>query len=140
MDLSTWEFPDNPFQRVFDDLMELQMQYYRLEHITRGANHALHDCGPGNILRELAKTADRKELDQAQKELSHAKTENVHLQAQVTAMAHELSQKSDEIRRYHAEQAVAFRRIRDLVGQPADIVTKAQLYDQLVGSADPASA
>ena len=77
MDLSTWEFPDNPFQQVFDDLMELQMQYYRLEHITWGATHALNDCGPGNILRELAKTADRKELDQAKKELSHAKTENV---------------------------------------------------------------
>ena len=26
VDLSTWEFSDNPFQRVFDDLTELQMQ------------------------------------------------------------------------------------------------------------------
>ena len=124
---------------LFDDLTELQLQYYRLEHITRGANHALNDCGPGNILRELAKTVDRKELDQAKKELDHVKTENAHLQAQVTAMAQELSQKNNVIRKYHAEQVMSFQQIRDLVGQPADIATKAQLYDQLVGSGDPAS-
>ena len=32
----------------------LQLQYHRFEHITRGVNQALNDCGPGNILRELA--------------------------------------------------------------------------------------
>ena len=67
MDLSAWRFPDNPFQRVYADLADLQLQYYRLEHITRGANQALNDYGPGNILRELAKRADRKELDQARR-------------------------------------------------------------------------
>ena len=55
-------------------------------------------------------------------------------------MAQELSQKSDEIRKYHADQAVVFQRIRDLVGQPAEMATKAQLYDQLVESRDPTSA
>ena len=55
-------------------------------------------------------------------------------------MAQELSEKSDLIWKYHAEQAVVFQRIRDLVGQPAEIATKAQLYDQLVGSGDPTSA
>ena len=69
VDLSTWEFPENPFQRLYDDLADLQTQYYRLEHFTRGANAALNDCGPGNILRELAKRADRKELDHAKREL-----------------------------------------------------------------------
>ena len=108
MDLSTWRFPDNPFQRVYHDLADLQTQYYRLEHITRGANQALNDCGPGNILRELAKRVDRKELDQAKKELNHVKTENAHLTAQVSGMAQELSRKSEEIRKYHAEQSVVF--------------------------------
>ena len=65
VDLSTWQFPENPFQRVFADLSDLQTQYYRLEHITRGANQALNDCGPGNILRVLVKRADQKELHQA---------------------------------------------------------------------------
>ena len=51
-------------------------------------------------------------------------------------MAQELSQKSEEIRKYHAEQAMVFRRIWELVGQPTEIVNKAPLYDQLVGSGD----
>ena len=68
------------------------------------------------------------------------KTENAHLNAQMAAMAQELSQKSEEIWKYHAEQAVVFRRIRELVGQPGEIVNKARLYDQLVGSGDPVTA
>ena len=50
VDLSAWTFPENPFQRAY-------------------ADQALNDCGPGNILRELANKVDRKELDQAKKEL-----------------------------------------------------------------------
>ena len=63
VDPSAWGFPENPFKCVHDKLEELQTQYYRLEHITKGANLALGGCGPGNILREIAKRADRKELD-----------------------------------------------------------------------------
>ena len=69
MDLSAWRFSNNPFQRVYVDLADLQLQYYQLEHITRGANKALNNCGPGNILQELAKRADWKSFDQAKKEL-----------------------------------------------------------------------
>ena len=87
MDISAWDFPENPFKRVQEGLEDLQTQYFRLEHIAKGANHALDNCGPGNILWELAKRADRKELEQA-------KTENAHLIAQVAAMTHELSQKA----------------------------------------------
>ena len=133
MDLSAWDFPENPFKRIHDELADLQTQYYRLEHITRGSNQALDNCGLGNILRELAKRADRKELDQV-------KMENAHLNAQVAAMAQELSQKSEEIRKYDADYAVVFSRIRELVGHPGEIVNKARLYDQLVWSGEPASA
>ena len=55
-------------------------------------------------------------------------------------MAQELSQKDEEIRKYHAEQAVVFRQIREQVGQSAEMANKARLYDQLVGSGDPTSA
>ena len=68
------------------------------------------------------------------------KTENAHLNAQVAAMAQELSQKSEEIRKYHAEQAVVFNRIWELVGHPGEIVNKARLYNQLVESGEAASA
>jgi hypothetical protein len=55
-------------------------------------------------------------------------------------MTQELSQKSEEIRKYHAEQAVVFSRIRELVGHPGMILNKARLYDQLVESGEPVSA
>ena len=51
--------------------------------------------------------------------LEQVRNENALLQAQVTAMSEELGQKSEELRRYHTEQSVAFRRIRELVGNPA---------------------
>lgn len=116
MDPSGWDFPDNPFKRVHDELEELQTQYYRLEHIIKGASLAVGGCRPGNILREIAKRADRKELEQARRELDQARMDNVHLHAQMAAMLEELGQKSEEIRKYHAEQTVIFGRIRELIG------------------------
>ena len=47
----------------------------------------MNDCGPENILQELAKRADQKELDQVKKKLEQVKTENAHLNAHVAAMA-----------------------------------------------------
>ena len=90
IDLSTFEFPEAPFKRVRDELTELQNRYFRMEHITRGVNRALGNCGPGNILRELAKRTDRKQVETR-------KTENAQLTAHVTAMTRELVQKSEEI-------------------------------------------
>ena len=55
-------------------------------------------------------------------------------------MTQELSQKSEEIRKYHAEQVVVFSRIRELVGHPGEIVNKARLYDQMMDSGEPSSA
>jgi hypothetical protein len=140
VDLSSWEFPETPFKRVYEELDELQAQYYRLEHITKGASTTLGGCGPGNIIREIAKRADsRKELEEVKREFDLAKTDNAHLHAQVASMAKELGQKNEEIRKYHAEQAVVFNQIRELVGHPGEVVTKAQLYDQLAEAGDPTS-
>ena len=87
---STWRnvdpsglgFLENPFKRIHDKLEELQTQFYRLEHITKGASLALGGCGPKNILREIANRADRKELHQARRELDQVRMENAHLHAQ----------------------------------------------------------
>jgi hypothetical protein len=121
-------------------LDELQTQYHRLEHITKGASVALGGCGPGNILWEIAKRTDRKELEQVKKELDQAKTDNAHLHVQMASMAEELGQKSEEIRKYHAEHTVVFTQIRELIGHPGKIVNKARLYDQLVEFGDPVFA
>ena len=73
-------------------------------------------------------------------ELEQVRNENALLHAHVTAMSEELGQKSEELRRYHAEQSVAFCRIRELVGNPAEVVNKTHLYDRLLTTEDPASA
>jgi hypothetical protein len=140
VDLSSWDFPETPFKRVYGELDELLAQYHRLEHIIKRASMALGGCGPGNIIREIAKRTDRKKLEQVKRELDLAKTDNAHLHAQMASMAKELGQKNEEIQKYHAEQTLVFNQIRELVGHLGEVVNKARLYDQLVESGDPASA
>jgi hypothetical protein len=134
IDLSTFELLETPFKRARAELItNLQNQYWRLEHITHGVSRALGNCGPKNILWELAKKTDRSKVDALE-------TEKAQLAAQVAAMTQELAQKSEEIRRYQAEHTVVVNRVRELVGHPGEIVNKAHLYDQLMESADPFSA
>jgi hypothetical protein len=66
--------------------------------------------------------------------------EKAQLAAQVEAMTLELTQKSEEILRYKAEQTVVLSKVRELVGHLGEVVNKAHLYDQLLGSVDLASA
>ena len=58
----------------------------------------------------------------------------------MAALSEELGQKSEEIRKYHAEQTVVFSQIQELIGHPGEFVNKAWLYTQLVESGDPISA
>ena len=41
VDLSAWDFLENPFKRVKEGLEDLQNQYFQLKHIARGAKQAL---------------------------------------------------------------------------------------------------
>ena len=49
VDISAWDFSENPFKRIHNEWEDLQTQYYRLEHITKGANRALDNCGRENV-------------------------------------------------------------------------------------------
>jgi hypothetical protein len=140
VDLSSWGLPENPFKQAYEELDKLQVQYYRLEYITKGASAVLGGCGPGNIIREIAKrTTSRQELEEVKRKFDLARADNAHLHAQVASMAAELGQKNEEIRKYHAEQAAVFNQIRELVGHPGEVVAKTQLYDQLGEEGDPKS-
>ena len=99
IDMSTFEFPDGPFKRVWEELTELHNQYFRMEHITRGVHRALDNCGPGNTLRELATRTDRKKVEALE-------TKKAQLATLLAAMTQELTQKSEEIRKYQAEHIV----------------------------------
>ena len=140
VDASDWEIRDLPFQVTHDNLTEMQVEYHRLEFVVRGASQALGGCRPGNIIREINRRADRRELEQAKKELEQARLENAHLQAQRASMAEELARKSEEIRKLQGEQAAVIDRVREYVGHPGELATKARLYDQLAASGEPVSA
>ena len=60
-------------------------------------NRALNNCGPKNILQELAKRMDQKQVEALE-------IEKAHLATEVAAMTQELAQKNEEIRKHHAEQ------------------------------------
>ena len=77
--LSNFELPETPFQRVQTEVIHLQNQYFKLEHITRGVSWAFGNCGPENILREVAQVTDRSKIQALD-------TENAQLAAQVAAM------------------------------------------------------
>ena len=47
-------------------------------------------------------------------------------------MAEELGQKGEEVRKYHAEQAMVFTRIRELIGHPGDPTSAKQTIPILV--------
>ena len=96
-------------------------------------SRALENFGPGNILRDVARVTDRSKIQALE-------TGKTQLAEQVAAMTQELTQKSEEIRKYQSEQGVVLSRIRELVGHREEVVNKAQLYDQLMKSADPSSA
>ena len=69
-----------------------------------------------------------------------AELQTQYYQMKHITMTQELSQKSKEIWRYHAEHVVVFSRIRELVGHPGEVINKAHLYDRMMESADPTSA
>ena len=94
---------------------------------------ALDNCGPKNILRELAKKMDRAKVEALE-------TEKAQLAAQVAAMTTELVEKSEEIRRYHMEQTVVLNHVRDLVGDTGEVVNKAHMYDRLMESEELSAA
>lgn len=133
IDLYSFKYPETPFKRVREEITNLQNQYFRLEHITHGVSRALDNCGLKNILWELAKKTDPLKVDALE-------TEKAQLAAQVATMTPELAQKSEEIRRYKAEQTIVMNRVQDLVGNPGEVVNKVHLYDKLMETAEFSSS
>jgi hypothetical protein len=81
---ATSEPPEAPFKRVRAKLTNLEIEYWRLEHITRGVSQALGNCNARNILRALARKMDRSKVDALKKE-------KAQLAAHVAAMTRELT-------------------------------------------------
>lgn len=69
--LSSFEFSDEPFKRIREEMNQLQSQYARLEHVSRSACRLLNDYHPKNIIRELEKLV--RQLKTATSEEQNAK-------------------------------------------------------------------
>ena len=53
--MTSFDFEDNPFRQIWEEMNQLQVHYSKLEFVTKGASKLLGDCKPGNITKELKK-------------------------------------------------------------------------------------
>ena len=67
--MSSFNFEDNPFHRIQEEMDQLQGQFSKLEYVTKGASKLLGDYMPGNIVKELKKL---KQQDTATLEATNA--------------------------------------------------------------------
>ena len=87
--MSSFNFEDNPFRQIREEMDQLHGQYSKLESVTNGASKLLGDCRPSNIIKELKKL---KQQDTATMEAS-----NATLLSQVVELKVELALKDEEI-------------------------------------------
>ena len=51
--MTSFDFEDNPFWRIREEIDQLQGQYSKLEYVPKGACKLLGDCKHENLLRTL---------------------------------------------------------------------------------------
>ena len=121
----SFNFQDNPFQRIQEEIDQLQSQYSKLEYVTKGACKLLGDCKPMDLCKKLEKVVKRK--DTTTSEANYAK-----LAGQVANLDIEIAKKNKEIRQLHAQSKEGLDRIRDFIGNLGDVVNKARFFDNKV--------
>ncbi len=125
--VSSFDFQDNPFKRIREELDQLQSQYSRLEFVTRKACELLGDCRPKHLATEIGKL---------QKESKGGKFEeqNRILTEQVGTLTKELAGKQEEVQTLRGEAQTRLARIEGYISHSGDIVNKAKLFDVEVRS------
>ena len=53
--MTSFNFEDDPFQQIWEEMDQLQVQYSKLEFVTKEASKFLGDCKLGNIIKKLKK-------------------------------------------------------------------------------------
>ena len=118
--MGSFDFEDDPFRWMREEIDVLQGQYSKLESVTKEASKLLGDCKAGNICKEL------KKLKQEDKSLMQA--HNTKLRLQVADLQMELKAKDEEIHQLRA-QMKSLENIREVVGTPGDVLNKAHLFN-----------
>ena len=59
--MTSFNFEDNPFQRIQEEIDQLQCQYSKMEYLTKGACKLLGDYKPIDLCKELEKVVQKKD-------------------------------------------------------------------------------
>ena len=92
--MTSFDFEDNPFRRIREEMDQLQGQYSKLEYATKGACKFLGNYKPANLCKELEKLQ--------QKDTAMLKATNMTLLSQVVDLKVELAMKNKEIHQLQA--------------------------------------
>ena len=121
--IGSFDFEEDPFRQVKEEMELLEGQYSKMEAVTREASKLLGDCKAGNIIKELKKL--KKEDN------SELKTHNTQLKVRVNDLQATVKAQDEEIRKLRI-QVKSLEKIREVIGTLGDVLNKAQLFDNNV--------
>ena len=118
--MTSFDFEDNPFRRIQEEMDQLQRQYSKLEFVKKRASKLLGNCRPKNIVKELKKLK--------QQDMSTLEATNTTLSSRVAKLRVEMAKKDEEICQLRI-QTESLERIREAVGNPGNVMNKVRLFD-----------
>ena len=130
--MGSLDLNEDPFRRVQDELDQVQSRYSKMELVIKGASKLLDDCKAGNIYKELKKFKE--------KDTTSLEGANATLSSQVQELKVVLALKDEEIRELKGQQAESWGWIREVIGNPGEVVNKAHLFDNDVKTEGKLSA
>ena len=113
--------PDDPFQRVQDDLYQVQSRYNKMEIVIRSATKLLGDCKARNLSKEIRKLKEEGN--------SRLKAYNEQLKLRITELQGIVKSQRAEVERLRARNA-DLGKIREALALPGDVINRAQLFDE----------
>lgn len=129
-DLSFLESDVQPFDRLRNELDQVESHYTKLETVVKGASRLLGDCKAANIGKEIRKL--KAEDDSTLKKHIEA------LKTRVSEQQAMMKTQEAEIARIKA-QWTGFQKIRSIIEFDGDIVAKAHLFDEAIKMESPLS-
>ena len=89
MAITSFDFEDDPFWWIREEIDQLHRQYSKLEFVMKGASKLLGNCRLGNIVKDLKKLQ--------QKDTAMLEATNAVLSSQVADLKMALAKKDEEI-------------------------------------------
>ena len=118
--MSSFNFEEDPFRRVKEEMELLEGQYSKMEAVRREASKLLGNCKAGYIIKEL------KNLKQ--EDNSELKAHNTQLKVRINDLHATVKAQDEEIRKLRV-QVKSLKKIWEVIGTPRDVLNKAWLFD-----------